>query len=83
MSCLADRPSKCTEIRPLNLDLWRLLVIPMNRFLGKTKGKLDHLSIQRKQGNGVVGQEGSEDFRSWYTGKARQVNLYEFKASLG
>lgn len=41
MSCLADRLSKCTEIKPLNLDMWRLLVIPMNRFLGKTKGKLD------------------------------------------
>ena len=53
MSCLADTPSKCTEIRPLNLDMWRLLVIPINRFMGKTKGKLDSYS------------EYSEEARKW------------------
>lgn len=61
MSCLADRPSKCTEIRPLNLDMSRLLVIPINRFVGKTKGKLNSYS------------EYSEEARKWSsrTGRIR------------
>lgn len=61
MSCLADRPSKCSEIRPLNLDVWRVLVIPINRFEGKTKGKLDSYS------------EYSEEARKWSsrTGRIR------------
>lgn len=61
MSCLADRPSKCTEIRPLNLYMCRLLVIPMNRFVGKTKGKSDSYS------------EYSEEARKWSskTGRIR------------